>query len=85
MGTGPQTLSAYLEATETTPTAFARALECAHTTVLRYLDGSRIPRPEMMRRIQIATGGRVSAHSFYPASEDPRAQSPTSQAKRKRA
>lgn len=61
-----ETLGAYLKATDTSPTAFARNLDCAHTTVLRYLDGSRIPRPDMMRRILAATGGRVTAHSFYP-------------------
>lgn len=85
MGHQPETLEAYLKATDTSPTEFARKLACAHTTVLRYLDGTRIPRPAMMRRIQAATGGRVSAHSFYPSEKSARPLvRPQAQPKRKR-
>lgn len=60
------TLRAYLKAQGFTYEAFARRIGVANaTTVWRYANGKRLPRPAVMRRITEATGGAVQPQDFY--------------------
>jgi DNA-binding transcriptional regulator YdaS (Cro superfamily) len=47
------------------PTELARQLGVSHTTVIRWCDGTRIPRSEMMDRIRAETGGAVQPNDFF--------------------
>lgn len=63
-------LSDWLAANGLTQTAFARMVEARQGDVSRYCrppghPSFRIPRPPTMRRIFLATGGKVDANSFY--------------------
>jgi transcriptional regulator with XRE-family HTH domain len=58
-------LNDYLEASGTTPSAFARRLGVSSETVRRYCEGTRIPRPEIMRRIVEATDNKVTPNDFF--------------------
>jgi DNA-binding transcriptional regulator YdaS (Cro superfamily) len=58
------TLSEYLARTNTTPTAFARKLGVAHTTVIRWVSGETSPPLAQMGRIAQATGGAVQPNDF---------------------
>ncbi|RVT95222.1 XRE family transcriptional regulator [Rhodovarius crocodyli] len=42
----------------------------AARTVHRYAGGERIPRPDAMRRIMEATGGKVTPTDFYAAARE---------------
>lgn len=57
-------LSEYLTAAQTTPTAFARKLGVAHSTVLRWAAGDVAPSLDWMERIATATGGEVMPNDF---------------------
>jgi DNA-binding transcriptional regulator YdaS (Cro superfamily) len=58
------TLSEYLAQTNTRPTAFARKLGVAHTTVLRWVSGETSPPLSAMGRISQATNGAVQPNDF---------------------
>lgn len=60
-----ETLATYLLVEGIKPIEFARLVPCSHTTVGRWLDGTRIPRPPHMERIRELTKGRVPPSSFY--------------------
>lgn len=47
--------------------AFARAIGVAHSTVLRYAAGEFMPRGETIARIEIQTGGLVTATDLLAA------------------
>ena len=66
------TLAEYLEQTNTTAAAFAAGLDVQRATITRYLNGSRLPIPDMMRAIKRATGDMVEPNDWYtePATSD---------------
>lgn len=57
-------LSEFLTTTDTTPTAFARKLGVAHSTVLRWAAGDVAPSLDWMERIATATNGGVMPNDF---------------------
>lgn len=57
------TLQQYLRKTKIHPATLAARLGVARYTVDRYLCG-RVPTPEMMRRIYVVTGGRVTPNDL---------------------
>lgn len=68
----PMRLSQYLAEQKQTPTAFARQLGVAHTTVMRWASGDVSPTMEWMEQIAQETGGAVMPNDFMrdaPSSE----------------
>ena len=60
------TLSDYLRKNDLSVAVFARRIGVNdRVSVRRYLDGSRIPAARVMRKIQEATDGQVSANDFF--------------------
>jgi transcriptional regulator with XRE-family HTH domain len=59
-------LRLYLKETKTTFAAFAKAIGVTPPAVHRYLN-DRVPRPEIMERIEKATHGLVQPNDFYPS------------------
>jgi transcriptional regulator with XRE-family HTH domain len=58
------TLTEYLLNNGETGSQFARRIDVAQATVHRYCNGVRIPRPEILQRIQVATNGAVTPNDF---------------------
>ena len=59
-------LHEYLMTYQMSPAEFAKQLGVgSRMTVHRYLRGTRMPSPEIMRRIVDVTGGRVQPNDFY--------------------
>lgn len=58
-------LNEYLKELDLKPNDFAMKIGVAAYTVKRYLDGKRIPDPEVMKRIKAETNQKVTADSFY--------------------
>lgn len=58
-------LQAYLSETKTTPARFAQIVNVSGAAMSRYLKRQRMPRPDVMERIAIATGGRVQPNDFF--------------------
>lgn len=61
------TLEAWLSKTKTTDAAFAEKISVSRQALWRYKSGERIPRPKILERIQLATGGKVKPADFFPA------------------
>lgn len=59
-------LAAWLAKNNLTPTEFARRTDLSQPTVFRYINGDRIPLPQMMEIITKATKGEVQPNDFYP-------------------
>lgn len=59
------TLQAYLAEANLTSDQFAALLGVDGSTVRRYVAGKRIPGPDLMRRIALATGCKVTANDFF--------------------
>ena len=57
-------LSAYMKLRSLSNSAMAEILKCSVSATQKYRYGSRIPRPEMMRRIQEVTDGAVTPNDF---------------------
>jgi DNA-binding transcriptional regulator YdaS (Cro superfamily) len=57
-------LKEYMDAMGVSPLAFAHQLGVSNPTVYRWLDGQRVPEPEMMRRIYSATKGTVAPNDW---------------------
>jgi transcriptional regulator with XRE-family HTH domain len=62
-------LRRYLSANGISPPDFAAAIGVSNQAVHRYVNGERIPRPDVMDRIKRATKGNVKADDFYPCRE----------------
>lgn len=62
------TLHEYLAIRDLKPSAFAAELGVPASTITRLINGERSPRLELIGRIQAATGGKVTANDFLPAS-----------------
>lgn len=58
------TLREWLDCTNRTPEWVASQLDVGARSVRRWLNGTRVPRPEEMRRIYDLTGGAVDANSW---------------------
>lgn len=58
-------LADYLILHAITPTEFAKRIGKPQPTVSRYVNGERIPEPEMMALIVEATKGQVTPNDFY--------------------
>ena len=59
------TLEAYLQGRNLTHDEFAKLIGCEQPTVTRFVNGKRIPSPDLMRRIAEATDGQVTANDFF--------------------
>ena len=60
-------LAEYLQAHEMSQTAFAHASGVPQQDISKYLRG-RMPRPERIKQIHAATGGKVAPADWYAAS-----------------
>lgn len=58
------TLEAYLRAKGITHRQFADLVGCAQPTVTRFIQGQRIPSPDLMRAIADKTNGEVTPNDF---------------------
>lgn len=59
-------LKDYLKQAELNYTEFAKRIGVATArTVQRYADGKRLPEPEIMRKINDATDGKVTPNDFH--------------------
>lgn len=66
-------LAAYLESTAEKPSAFAARIGKAPSTILRLVNGERLPGLELAIQIRDATDGKVQPDDFLPAvCESPR-------------
>jgi transcriptional regulator with XRE-family HTH domain len=63
-------LRSHLDKQKTSPAAFAEAIGVSVTALYRYIDGSRLPRRDVMARIAAATGGAVQPNDFFNSSID---------------
>ena len=45
---------------------FAARIGVSRQALWRYKSGERIPRPKILERIQLATGGKVKPADFFP-------------------
>ncbi len=59
------TLKEWLDRTGKSSAQIAFELDLPQGTLSRYLNGSRIPRPDIMQRIHRVTDGQVTANDFY--------------------
>lgn len=62
-------LKEYLEKTQCTYEEFAQRIGVKTSSARRYAVGLRIPKPHIMQRIVVVTGGLVTPNSFYTNSE----------------
>lgn len=58
------TLREWLKKNKISAEIFAGKVNASEGAVLKWLSGERFPRPESLRRIQLATGGKVTANDF---------------------
>lgn len=59
-------LGNWLRENDQTMAAFAARVGVSNASVIaKYVNGHRIPKPEIMRRIEIATGGQVTPNDFF--------------------
>lgn len=58
------TLQTYLSTHGISIREFADSIGVKWTSVWRYVNGERVPRPVVMRRIREVTDGKVTADSF---------------------
>ena len=50
--------------------AFAESIGVEEATVTRYINGTRVPRREIMTKITAVTAGDVTANDFFPQPVD---------------
>ncbi len=60
-------LGEYLKSESITAAEFARRIGASRSIVIRWVKRERTPRPDAMKRISAATGGRVGAADFFDA------------------
>ena len=61
----------YLADKNLTSDEFAKIIGVEGATVRRYLDGSRLPRPEIQAMIEVKTGGLVTPNDLLRAWRQP--------------
>lgn len=54
-----EALAAFLQSTGTSQAKFAELIGCSQPHVFHFSKGTRFPRKEMARKIELATDGRV--------------------------
>lgn len=59
------TLEEYLRTNDLTHAAFAKTISVSGESVRRYAKCGRVPRPDVMAKIKLATDGQVAPDSFY--------------------
>lgn len=64
-------LSEFLQENGMTQTAFSEQIGCKPAVISRYVNGERIPEPEIMKNIHEITGGLVTANDFYGLTDTP--------------
>lgn len=57
-------LRQYLDAMDLKVVAFAEQIGVSDPTVYRWINGARVPDPEMMRKVYQATQGMVQPNDF---------------------
>jgi|TARA_Y100000310_G_scaffold28395_1_gene27030 transcriptional regulator with XRE-family HTH domain len=57
-------LKAWLQKKKISPANFAARIDASEGAVLKWIAGTRFPRPESLIRVFLATGGKVSANDF---------------------
>lgn len=62
-------LQEYLDKENKKVSDMARDFDMAHTIVLRWVKGVRVPTPENMQKIFAYTGGEVTPNDFYNIDE----------------
>lgn len=62
-------LGTWLEEKGITREAFAARIETTAPSVTRYVNGERVPRPRIMKRITEVTLGQVTANDFIGVQE----------------
>ena len=60
-------LAAYLKTSGETHASFGGKVGVSAFAVGKYARGTRVPRPLVMQRIQVVTGGAVTANDFFSA------------------
>jgi transcriptional regulator with XRE-family HTH domain len=64
------TLASWLSREEISDADFAERIGVSRQALWRYKSCERVPRPEIMARIHVETGGAVTANDFFaPATE----------------
>ena len=58
-------LAKWLKRHKLNPTKFAKMIGRHQPTIYRYVNGERIPEPDIMQEIYSATRGEVSPNDFY--------------------
>ena len=58
-------LGEYLQETQLTRSQFAKRIGVSSEAVRRYVAGERIPDKNIMGKIALATGGKVTANDFF--------------------
>jgi transcriptional regulator with XRE-family HTH domain len=61
-------LRRYIKMTNKTATDFAKEIGVSHSTVVRYMQGLRVPNSLTMQRIVKATNGAVTPDDFFRGS-----------------
>lgn len=67
-------LSIWFERTGKSPVELAESIRKSVQAIYKYMDGSRIPRPNEMVAIYRATGGLVEPNDFYDLPKLPKAR-----------
>lgn len=58
-------LKTYLKTSDTTVAEFAEKLGVTVQSLYRYINGDRVPKKKIMKRISLITNGHVMPNSFY--------------------
>lgn len=66
-------LAEYISTRGLTATSFAEKVGVPQPTMNRYLNNARFPRPEMIARIEAATGGKVKFNDWLEQQREHRA------------
>lgn len=63
------TLQDFIKANDMTHASFGALVGVAQATINRYVRGERFPSPDMIRKIEAATEGKVCVADWYASSE----------------
>ena len=70
-------LADFLSARNITATAFADKVGVSQPAMHRYLNNNRFPKPEIIARIEDATGGKVKFHDWLEQQREHRSSQET--------
>jgi len=63
------TLQEFIKFNGLTAEGFGKLVGAKQATINRYVNGKRFPSPEMIRKIEAATGGQVAVADWYATAE----------------